>query len=313
MRLMIRCLLILRHQLNLSARLVSQSPFLRGWKKFSWQTFVGGLIVLCLAAFAVPVYAAQTRPLRQDYTISIHVECLDTAMEIINQLPGYNLDSAAHFGEWSRSAEFRRRVTNDTLRYVQDVLRGMGEVISETESAMHLGARQMDLDVRIAVIDQELERLTSMMEASTSLAVLIEVNDRLSQVSRDRDALIGQRNVVAVQAQSPIINIMLSEIMPDTVREPIGFWQRVSVSFTSSAQNSMTAGGNFLVFVIRWALPVAIWGVIIAVAALIVWRLFGKKTWHWHLKNVERTKAEYAAKTRINEKKKSEQPEEAKQ
>jgi len=36
---------ILRHQLNPSARVVSQSPFLRGWQKFAQQTFVGGSII----------------------------------------------------------------------------------------------------------------------------------------------------------------------------------------------------------------------------------------------------------------------------
>ena len=35
---------LLRHQLNRSQSVVSQSPLLRGWQKFAAQTFVGGSI-----------------------------------------------------------------------------------------------------------------------------------------------------------------------------------------------------------------------------------------------------------------------------
>ena len=258
--------------------------------RFITKCFV---VLLCAVAFVVPVYGTEARPLRQTYTIQIRVDCLDTAMEAIHGLPGYNLDSSANFNARSRSASFTRRITNNDLRYVQQALREIGEVITETEAAAHLGARQMDLDVRIAVIDQEFARLASMMEASDTLSVLIAVNDRLSDVARQRDDLIGQRNMLAVQAAGPILNIYVSETITAPPREPEGFWQRVSDNFVSSVSNTIAAAASFLVFIVRWGLSLLIWAVILVVVGRVAWRFVGKKVRNTNTEpNMEESEAE---------------------
>ena len=238
------------------------------------------LAIFCIAVLAIPIQGAAMRQLRQNYTINIEVECIDTATEIIRQLPGYNLDASASTDTWHRRADFRRRVSNEDFRHVQEVLRGLGKVTFETENAAHLGTWMLDLDVRIAVLDQELERLTSMMVASTTLEVLIAVNDRLSMVSWERDHLVGQRNVLQVESLGPIISISLIETLPDTPRPtPLGFGQRIADRFTNSLSNTGTAAQNFLVGVVRFALPLLTWAVILIVVGFVIWRLFCRKKW----------------------------------
>ncbi|MCL2285619.1 MAG: DUF4349 domain-containing protein [Firmicutes bacterium] len=233
----------------------------------------------CLV-FAVPVLGQDERPLRQNYSINIDVECLDIATDIIRGLPGYNLDSSVHFDRWHRIAEFRRRVSTETFRYVQEVLRSLGEVTFETENAAHLATQIVDLDVRIAVLDQELERLTAMMAASTTLEVLIAVNDRLSIVSWDRDNLIGRRNVLQVESQGPIVHIVLVETLPDALPPAtIGFGRQITDRFGSSVANTRRAAENFVVGFVRLALPLVIWVVILSAAGFAAWRLHGRKVW----------------------------------
>jgi len=222
-------------------------------------------------------YAAD-RQLRQQHSIHITVDCLYAAMDAVNDLPGHNLDSSANLGVRSRTATFRRRIDTEYFRYVQDILRTLGDVEWEAESAAHLAASMLDLDVRIAVLDQELERLTAMMEDSDTLNVLIAVNARITDVSRDRESLVGQRNVLIVDAGSAILNITLSEIPPEPVpTAPVGFWQRMRDNFMNSARNSRDGAESFLLAVVRLALPVITWGVILCAIGFAAWKLVLRK------------------------------------
>lgn len=236
--------------------------------------------IFCIVVFSNYTHASQDRPLRQNYTISINVECIETATVIVRTLPGYNLDSSTTSGEWQRTAEFRRRVHSDSLRYVQATLRDLGEVIRESENAQHLGTGIMDLDVRIIAANQELERLTAIMEASTSLDVLIAVNDRINTVARNRDDLIGRLNVMMVDSQGPIVNITLIENLPGRpAPPPEGFGARIRESFGSSLRSSRNAAATFIVGVVRVFLPLIIWVAVFAAIGFAAWRLFVRKMW----------------------------------
>ena len=234
---------------------------------------------LCLILLAAtPAWGADMQALRQSHSIQITVESIDEATEIIRSLPGYNLDSAAGSDTWQRHARFRRRVNAEDFRLVQETLRSLGEVTFESENAAHLSARMMDLDVQIAVLDQELQRLTDMMMASATLDVLIAVNDRLTAVSRHRDSLVGQRNVLQVESRGPILNITLVENLPDAPRPvPPSFGRRITDRFMGSVQGTQRAAGNFAVGVARFTLPLIAWVAILTAAGFVFWRFIGRK------------------------------------
>ena len=234
------------------------------------RLFIGAVLaVVCVILMAVPVYG---RPFRQTHTIEIKVECMDAATAIIRELDGYNLDASVFSNEMyvrnvgrpgftrvvERRANFTRRVDYRHFRHVQEVLRGMGEVLSESENARFLGTQIMDVDARLATIEQELERLLILMAASTSLDVLIAIDIRLSQVNWERNSLIGRRNVLLTQAASPVLHIMLVE-PPEDLPEfvPPTFGSRVAERFSDSLWGTLTAAGNFVVFIVRISIPFA--------------------------------------------------------
>jgi|GEM_PF-785910 len=219
---------------------------------------------------AVPA-VVQGRELGRNHSIQIEVECILAASDIIAGLNGYNADSFVFLAEGARHANFTRRVDEWAFRHVQEVLRNLGDVQFESEHSQYHGAEILNLDVRIAVLSQEMERLTLMMAASTSLDVLIAVNDRLARVSRDRDGLIGRRNFLRATAASPIIHITLIEPPdePHEPDEPPGFGERVSRAFSNSWEQTRIFGQNALVFFARISLPLIIWAVVLGIAALI--------------------------------------------
>lgn len=246
-------------------------------------------IVGCVAALAlvfmwhVSVSASESR-LRQTHVIEIEVECLETAADIIRELNGYNLDSSVSFTEmplvndpWGwrvRQANYTRRVERWAFRHVQEVLRSLGDVVFETERAQNLDAELNDIEVRLASVLREIERLSIMMAASGSLEVLIAIDGRMSQLAWERDWLIGRRNVLLSQAASPVINIIVTEIPEDFVPPtPPSFASRVGDAFMGSLRGMRNGVGNFLVFLARVSIPAAIWIVIVGALGLVTFRV----------------------------------------
>lgn len=243
------------------------------------------LAAACIIFIAVPV-SAQDRPFRQTHTIEIRVECMDTATQIIRGLNGYNLDASVFANEvhirnvgqpgftrmLERHAHFTRRVDSQHFRHVQEVLRGLGEVLSETENAQFLGARITDVEVRIAAISQEIERLSLMMAASDSLDVLIAIDFRLSQVMWERNNLVGQRNMLLAQASNPVINIRLIE-PPEDLPEfvPPGFIRRVTEGFGDTWRGTWAAAGNLLVFIVRISIPLVVLSALLAFGLYVLY------------------------------------------
>ncbi|MDR0273127.1 MAG: DUF4349 domain-containing protein [Clostridiales bacterium] len=223
------------------------------------------IVVIFTLAMSATVYADVERHLSRHHTIEIEVECIETARAVINELNGYNLDSNASFTDVRRSAIYTRRVDAWAFRHVQQVLRELGEVQSESENAQYCGTEIMDIDTRILVLSQEMERLSLMMAASRSLDVMIAVNDRLSQVSRDRDHFIGRRNVIAAQVDSPIINIHIYEIPEVPPEDEMSFGSRVVRSFLNSWEVTRTIGEHLFVLLARISVPFTVMAVIVGV------------------------------------------------
>ena len=238
------------------------------------------IFITCAILFALPV-SAENR--QQTHSIELEVECLDTAMEVIHGLNGYNLESAMFVNEvFNRSpqrvATFTRRVDNWAFRHAQEALRGLGEVLFEVENARFLGGELADVEVRLSALSQEIDRLTVMMAASDSLEVMIAIDIRLSQVTLERNRLIGRRNVLQVQAASPIIHIWMVETpedMPDPA--PPGFGSRVAESFGASWRSIRDFAGNLLVFIVRISIPLAVWIIILTLLAIVIWFGFRRK------------------------------------
>ncbi|MCL2190325.1 MAG: DUF4349 domain-containing protein [Defluviitaleaceae bacterium] len=250
------------------------------------------ILVIVFAIFLlmpISVYASQpTRLISRTYNIELIVEDMDEVLEAVRALPGFNLQSNvsqvdAPQGQITRQANFTRRIDNWAFNHAQSTLRELGEILRENEQAQHHGAEIAQLETRIAVLTQEIERLTIMMAASTTLDVLITIDSHLSRVMRDRDRLTGQRNQRMAQTQSVVTVIRLTERVEYAEEEEEEvyeeeedaaptFTQRIADSFFTSWDNFTRRGSNLAVFVARVGLPFLIWLAVIGLVLLIILR-----------------------------------------
>jgi hypothetical protein len=244
------------------------------------------IVSVCFVAaaivFALPV-SASGRRMQQNYSVHITVECLETALETIRDLPGFNLHTNVtfiepHRGMPVRQAYFTRRVDNWAFRHVQQVLRDMGEVTSESENAWHLSGELSNIETRLLVLSQEIDRLSVMMAASTTLNILIAIDNQLNRVSWERDQLTGRRNQILIESQSTMMTITLSEKTEYIRPAPPTFGRRISDSFLNSWNGLLRMGGNLLVFLTRMSLPYLTWLVLGGLVVFVCLRIKKKKS-----------------------------------
>ena len=245
--------------------------------------------LILMLMFSMPVNGME-RFLQQRHNIEIEVECLDTALSIIAELNGHNIEShvQASVGlspheryRERRTAFIRRNVDEWAFRHVQIALRSLGDVLIEFEEAIDLRWAIMDAEVRIRALTTEIERLTRMMALSTTLNNMITINDRLNTVSQERDRQIGRRNLLLSQAQNPVVMISLtefSEVVP-TLAAP-AFGSRVADSFLTSWNGFLRGLENFAVVVARTALPFVIWSIVLFVVVMVSRIFYVKRLKH---------------------------------
>lgn len=237
-------------------------------------------VLFLLMLFPVTAHAAQPRFHLQNYDITIAVESVEHAAYIINGLSGYNLDAFVSLNEHHSEGSFRRRIDSWAYRSVQETLRSLGEVISENETVIYLGNEVTDLEAQLAINAQEFQRISLMMEASDSLNVLTMLSDRLGQLSRTRDGLLGRRNQILVQTSSPVINIFIVQI-PEILEEeeiiPPTFLERLGNGFVNSFRGTGVFFGVVLIAFAYMFFPLIILAVIgVPIVLFVVKRMKAK-------------------------------------
>ena len=213
--------------------------------------------VLAIVTAIVPTSALAAH-YHRTYDIQIKVECVETAVEIINGMAGHNIYSTSHFNEWGSSATFNRRVDEAALPHIQAVLRSLGEVQNESEWTNHMTAEMLDLEARLIASQAEIDRLSDIMAASANLQVLIEVESRLSAVRWQRDNLLGRLNEINGLTAMPYVNINIWDAAPQAASEEITFSQRLADAFTGSAIGMAGAFGDLVLFLAWVAIPLGL-------------------------------------------------------
>lgn len=210
------------------------------------------------------MYVSAEPPLVQTHNIEIVVECVDAAMEVINSLGGHNLNVDVRTipgrgMEPFRLADVTRRVGASEYRQAQQILRLLGTVTFESESARNVEASINDLRISINSATGEFERISQMMAQSDNLQTLIALDNRLSQIAWHRDSLLGSLNLLLAESGTALLTISLAEEMGVFLPPPEPrFLERMAASFFGSLRFIRQTGEGFVVFIAYALIPAAI-------------------------------------------------------
>ena len=220
------------------------------------------IVILGLAANMLFFTYVHAEPfLVQTHNINIVVDCVDEALEAIRGLGGHNLQMDVSTFERPgmnpvRQAEIIRRVDASEYRMAQQLLRSLGTVTFEGESARNIESDISDLRLRIDSATGEFDRISRMMAESDTIQMLITLDSRLSEIAMQRDWLVGSLNMYLAEAGSAVLTIHLAEDMGVFVPPPgPSFGERVSSSFFGSWNVVVRIAEGIAIFVAYAFIP----------------------------------------------------------
>ena len=115
------------------------------------------------------------------------------------------------------------RIPVDLLDETLDQIEALGVVETQSINNQDVTLQVIDLDARIAVLEESIERLRSLLGEASTTADIVEIETALSERQAELDSLTSQRNYLTDQVQFASIGIDLRtpEVAPE--REPDGF------------------------------------------------------------------------------------------
>ena len=159
------------------------------------------------------------------------------------------------------------RIPVDQLESTLDDIEAFGVVETQSINNQDVTLQVVDLDARIAVLEESIQRLRDLLAEATTTAELVEVETALSERQAELDSLTSQRTYLTDQVQFASIGIDLRtpEVAPE--READGFFEGIIAGW-----NGMIAffAGTivFLGVLVPW---LGLLGAIAALVAVAVW------------------------------------------
>lgn len=204
--------------------------------------------------------------------VSIRVDdpsaAADEVSEIAESLDGYveslSMDQANERG--SASASVTLRIPADRFDDAFAELGEVGEVTSESRSAMDVTTEHVDLQARVAALEASVERLTELMEGAASTSDLIAAEAELSLRQQELDGLRAQLKALEGQVDYATVQVNLGSesVIPGG---PSNFWEGLLAGLDSL----VTAGAGLLV-VLGILLPWLVIAGVIAIAVVLIVR-----------------------------------------
>lgn len=180
-----------------------------------------------------------------------------------------------------RSAEYVIRIPRESFEEVTGSLSNIGNVPYCSISAENITSQYRDTESRLATYQVEEDRLLSMLEKAETVADMLEIESRLSDVRYNIESLtttiLGWDSLVSYST----LTIYLQEVVEYTAEPELTYWQRIGKGF----MNTLRDVGEFfkdLFRVVIVSLPVLVVlaagaGIVIAVVRVCKKRRVAKK------------------------------------
>ena len=133
--------------------------------------------------------------------------------------------------EGRRNAEYVIRIPRESFEEVTGSLSNIGNVPYCSVSAENITSQYRDTESRLATYQVEEERLLAMLEKAETVADMLEIESRLSEVRYNIESLtttiLGWDSLVSYST----LTICLQEVVEYTAEPELTYWQRIGKGF----------------------------------------------------------------------------------
>ena len=211
--------------------------------------------------------------------MSAETEDLDALMEALNgkisTLGGYVEDQDSHNGSMYSSRRYRSasltvRIPAERVDEFTEEMSGIANVVSTNLSREDITLSYVATESRVKALQTEEARLLELMEQAETMADLLEIESRLTDVRYELENRASQLRLYDNQVDYATIYLSIDEVQEYTPVEEPTVWERISGGFVSSVKGV----GNGLLDLLVWVLAkspylVILGGVTVGVVILI--------------------------------------------
>ena len=123
------------------------------------------------------------------------------------------------------------RIPADSYRAFLEAVSGAANVLSVSESAEDITSEYIDVEARIASLENQRNRLNELADTAETTADLLEIESQLSDVQYQLESYTRQRSWMDDQVQYSTVDIRLSEVKTLTPETPVGFAEEAGRAF----------------------------------------------------------------------------------
>lgn len=190
--------------------------------------------------------------------MSAETDDLDALLSGLNQqiadLSGYVEDQNIYNGSTHSARRYRRasltvRIPAEDVDGFTQQFSGIANVVSTNKSLEDVTLQYTDTKTRITALETEQTRLLELMEAAETMADLLEIEARLTEVRYELESYTSRLRLYDNQIDYATIYLSIDEVQEYTPVEPT-VWERISGGFQSSLKGLGTGLVDLLVWVL---------------------------------------------------------------
>lgn len=210
--------------------------------------------------------------------ISIEVSNPDAAAEEVAEIAqrvGGSVESLTVHranSDAAAGADLTLRVPEDRLDEAFEALTGVGDVVTQSRSALDVTTEHVDLQARVAALEESVERLTELMAGAETTADLLEAEAALSQRQQELDGLRAQLKSLEGQVAEATIWVSLGTKSALPGGGPANFWEGLLAGL-----DSLVAAGAGALVVLGILLPWLALAALLALAIVLIVRAAGAR------------------------------------
>ena len=191
--------------------------------------------------------------------MSAETEDLDALMEALNGkisgLGGYVEDQDSYNGSMYSSRRYRSasltvRIPAQRVDEFTEEMSGIANVVSTNLSREDITLSYVATESRVKALQTEEARLLELMEQAETMADLLEIESRLTDVRYELENRASQLRLYDNQVDYATIYLSIDEVQEYTPVEEPTVWERISGGFVSSVKGV----GNGLLDLLVWVL-----------------------------------------------------------
>lgn len=226
--------------------------------------------------------AATERKLIKNVSLDVETENYDSLIQTVEsqvqQLGGYiesRYSNNRQYGNPDYYAD--NRYTSMTIRIPKEkldtFLQTMGEesnIVSQSESVTDVTLQYVDLESHKKALVTEQDRLLELLEQAETVEDIMTIESRLSDVRYQIESMESQLRTYDNQVDYSTVNLSIDEVEQYTPSPDISAGEKMKQGFVDSLK---AVGNGFYQFFIWFVIHIpylVVWGIMIAVIALII-------------------------------------------